>query len=249
MDVHRLTNTVEIDGTGKKESNGKKTNTFGLQSQLCAAVLLLILFILVSPMANINYISQRLVQDNSTLSQEIESINLPLQIRLCGISCGINNNSSCEQIHHYHQEILDAGVETNNATSDEIARKRMLLDFLLFCLPLQFREDAQIEQWIFAGIMLTVLLITAAFFSLVSLICLAASQRKDNACTSYSVSKMLKEVAAWLLLLASVIYPALTNYRWCLYSTEYYVFLVLSLGIWVQTSREKEERSLVEEED
>lgn len=151
--------TAEIDGTGDK-----KTNTFALQYQLCA-VLLLILFISVSPTANIKYRIHRLVvhDNNSTLSQEIESIDLPLQMRLCGIS----NTSSCEQILRY------------------------------------------------------------AFISSVSLVCLNASQRLavTRQATLYTVSSMLRDVAAWLLVLASLIYPALTRFRCGLYSAEYYVFL------------------------
>lgn len=158
--------TAEIDGTGDK-----KTNTFALQYQLCA-VLLLILFISVSPTANIKYRIHRLVvhDNNSTLSQEIESIDLPLQMRLCGIS----NTSSCEQILRY-----------------------------LF----------------------------AAFISSVSLVCLNASQRLavTRQATLYTVSSMLRDVAALLLVLASLIYPALTRFRCGLYSAEYYVFFSLGL--------------------
>ena len=212
--------TAEIDGTGDK-----KTNTFALQYQLCA-VLLLILFISVSPTANIKYRIHRLVvhDNNSTLSQEIESIDLPLQMRLCGIS----NTSSCEQILRYQQEIFDAG---NNATVDNQFAGKSRLDFLLFCLPLQFRDDVQIERWIVGGLTVSVLLIFAAFISSVSLVCLNASQRLavTRQATLYTVSGMLRDVAALLLVLASLIYPALTRFRCGLYSAEYYVFFSLGL--------------------
>ena len=223
------------------ETDKKTNNTFALLCQLCA-VLLLVLFIFVSPTAAIKYRVHRLVHDNSTiLSQEIESIDLPLEMRLCGISD--NSVLACEQIDHYQQEILNAG---NNAISEPFTRKSSRrLDFLLFCLPLKFRDDVQIEQWIVAALSMSVLLITATFISLASLICLAASQRKgrvtsgNSTCKLFFASKMLKEAAVWLVLLACLVYPLLSRGLNGFYSTEYYVFLVGSIGIWVLAAIEE----------